>query len=270
MESSRKLSRFTFPIIAMCMVIARFPYRTGSSLRLVGAGVGAATGSVSNVTLNGLNNLISGQNFWSGWQKSAISGAIGGGIAGGVAGGITGYQLAREGGKNMWWGGDVKHGRTRWSLFTSEKPYETVRWDINNVGSRNLNDCVPTSFAEVDDFLGGNTTYNEYKGLTNYREDVGVLAPNSADGYGRVVARHFTGNEIDHNLLSAPQNAIDLRDAGRIVHTNMPHSAIRHADNLRSIKYYHSGKIVLQYRIGSFRLNSVNNNWWFYVLNGIR
>jgi len=42
-----------------------------------------------------------------------------------------------------------------------------------------------------------------------------------------------------------------------------------HADNLRSIKYYHSGKVVMKFRIGSYKLSSVNNRWTFYSLQGI-
>ena len=64
--------------------------------------------------------------------------------------------------------------------------------------------------------------------------------------------------------------AQQIQSGGGLVHTNMPHSGIRHADNLRSIKYYHSGKVVMNFRIGSYKLSSVDSNWWFYVLRGVR
>ena len=238
----------------------------------VGAGTGAVTGAASSVTLNGLNNVIGGQNFWNGWQQSAISGAIGG-ISGGIAGGMKGYELAKEGGKNMWWGGDVKHGRTQWSFFTTEKPYETISWDIKNVGSKSLNDCVPTSFAEADDYFGGNTTYEQYKTTTNYQQDVGVMASNRPNAYGRVLSKQFTGAPMPDpvSVLADPQQVLSIKKSGNLIHTNMPHSGgMGHVDNLRSIKYYHSGKVVMNFRIGSYRLSSVNGNWWFYTLNGLK
>ena len=57
--------------------------------------------------------------------------------------------------KKHWWGNEVKYGRTQWSFFTSEKPYAVVKWDIENVGSLNENDCVPTSFAEANEYFRG-------------------------------------------------------------------------------------------------------------------
>jgi RHS repeat-associated protein len=234
---------------------------------MVGAGTGAVTSAVSSVTLNGLNNVVGGQNFWNNWQQNAISGAIGGGISGGIAGGMKGYQLAKDGGKNMWWGGDVKYGRNQWSFFNSEKPYETISWDINNVGSKSLNDCVPTSYAEMNDYFGGSTSYEEYKTITSYQENVGVKTDRG--GYERMLGRNFTGDRYDALNLSDPQAARDIVNKGQLVHTNMPYSGIRHVDNLRSIMYY-SNKTVLHYRIGSYRLSSVNGNWWFYLFNGIR
>jgi RHS repeat-associated core domain len=234
----------------------------------VGAGTGAVTGTVSSVALNGLNNVMGGQNFWNNWQQSAISGAIGGAISGGIAGGMKGYELAKEGGKNMWWGGDVKHGRTQWSLLTSEKPYKTIHWDIDNVGSKNLNDCVPTSFAEANDFFGETTSYDEYKTITNYQENVGVLS--TREEYQALVSDNFRSSGLNGAALADPAMAQQIQNGGGLVHANMPHNGMRHVDNLRSIKYYHSGKIVMKFRIGSYKLSSVDNNWWFHVLKGVR
>ena len=121
----------------------------------IGGVIGAASGAATNVALNGLNNVIGGQNFWNNWKQSAITGAISGAISGAIGGARKGFQLAKEGGKNMWWGNEVKYGRTQWSFFTSEKPYAVVKWDIENVGSLNENDCVPTSFAEANEYFWG-------------------------------------------------------------------------------------------------------------------
>ena len=137
----------------------------------IGGVIGAASGAATNVALNGLNNVIGGQNFWNNWKQSAITGAISGAISGAIGGARKGFQLAKEGGKNMWWGNEVKYGRTQWSFFTSEKPYAVVKWDIENVGSLNENDCVPTSFAEANEYFGGDKSYEEYLSSTGYTKD---------------------------------------------------------------------------------------------------
>ena len=55
-----------------------------------------------------------------------------------------------------------------------------------------------------------------------------------------------------------------------LIHTNMPYFGIKHADNLRSIKYYYSGKVVMKYRIGSYILSNINEKWWVYLLKGLK
>ncbi|OJU37558.1 MAG: hypothetical protein BGN96_03805, partial [Bacteroidales bacterium 45-6] len=104
-----------------------------------GAGVGAVSGSViggaSSVLLNGGNNLLSGSSFFNNWGSSFVSGAMTGAITGAIGGGISGYKEALKQGKNVWWGSEVKYGRTQWSFLTSEKPYEVVDFNIENVGS---------------------------------------------------------------------------------------------------------------------------------------
>jgi RHS repeat-associated protein len=212
------------------------------------------------VTLNGIGNLTDDRKFFDNWYWSAGMGF--------VSGSFSGYQLAQEKNLNYWWGSKVKYGRTQWSFLTAEKPYETISWDIKNVGSQKLNDCVPTSYAEMNDYFGGNTSYDEYRRITDYQEDVGVVGRRS--DYERMLGRNFTGADYDAHNLADPQVARNIQNNGQIVHTNMPHSGIRHADNLRSISYYHSGKVVMRYRIGSYKLSSVNDNWWVYLFNGIR
>ena len=71
---------------------------------LVGTGMGAVTGAATNFTLNGLNNLMQGQNFLNNWGQSVVSGLIGGGISGGISGGIQGYNNAKAQGANPWTG----------------------------------------------------------------------------------------------------------------------------------------------------------------------
>ena len=234
----------------------------------IGAGTGAVSGAVTDVILNGFNNLVRGESFTNNWEQSAKSGAVSGAIAGGITGGISGYKTAKASGTNYWWGSEVKYGRNQCSFFTAEKPYEVVDFNIRNVGSKSLNDCVPTSFAEMNDYFGGNTTYEDYRAITNYQENVGV-SRNRAD-YRELLSDNFNTSPYNNpSVLENLTTARDLQSSGYLLHTNMPYSnGLRHADNIRSISYY-SNKVVLRYRIGSYKLSSVNNDWWFYLLRGL-
>ena len=249
---------------------------TGESLLYAGVngGIGLATQSIGipgiipnsllhagmNVTGNGISNTILGEPFFENWGPSAISG--------GISGGLSGYSISKDQGLNYLWGNEVKYGRTQWSFFTSEKPYETIEWNIRNVGSNKVNDCVATTFAEADDYFGGTISYEDYLSSTNYEEGIGTLT-NKA-GYQKMLSEKFKYVPFDPTYLADPQNAQEMLSRGYLLNTNMPYGGIRHADNLRAISYYHSGKITFKYRIGSFRLRSIDDNWWFYLLRELR
>lgn len=85
-----------------------------------------------------------------------------------------------------------------------------------------------------------------------------------------MLSDQFKRTPFDPSALADPQMARELQNRGYLLNTNMPHSGIRHADNLRSISYCHSGKVVMRYRIGSYKLSSVNDSWWFYLLRGLK
>ncbi|MDO9154105.1 MAG: RHS repeat-associated core domain-containing protein, partial [Paludibacter sp.] len=240
---------------------------------ITGAAIGAASGAVlggaSSFLLNGGNNLLNGNNFTDNWQQSVKSGALMGAITGGIAGGVQGYSEALKQGKNLWWGSEIKYGRNQWSFFASEKPYEVIDFKIKNVGSIAENDCVPTTFAEADNYLGGNKSYNQYKTLTKYIDGEGVYL-NKSD-YEKLLSNHFNRTaKIDYNILKDPKLVSQIKNNGYVVNTNMPYSGIRHLDNLRTIKYYHSGKIVLSFRIGTYSLKTINDNWLFYILKSLK
>ncbi|MDR1583990.1 MAG: hypothetical protein LBS55_12190 [Prevotellaceae bacterium] len=60
-------------------------------------------------------------------------------------------------------------------------------------------------------------------------------------------------------------------DKGSLVNANWKYgTGGRHSDILRSIKYYRSGKIVMNFRIGSYKFSSFNKDWWFYILKGLK
>lgn len=131
-----------------------------------------------------------------------------------------------------------------------------------------MNDCVATTFAEADDYYGGTTSYEDYLSSTNYEEGIGTLT-NKA-GYQKMLSEKFKYVPFDPAYLADPQNAQEMLSRGYLLNTNMPYGVIRHADNLRRISYYHSGRIVFKFRIGNFRLRSIDNNWWFYLLKELR
>ena len=237
-----------------------------------GAGIGAVSGGIiggaSSFLLNGANNLIGGNNFFDNWKSSLISGAITGAITGAIGGGIAGGKEALKQGKNVWWGNEVKYGRSQWSFINTEKPYQVIDFDISDVGSLSANDCVPTSFSEANKHFGGNTSYENYKLKTNYINGKGVETTEGL--YGKLVSDNFRSSRFSSSQLSAPGFAQDVLSRNGLIHVNMPYGGIHHADILRSIRYYHSGKIVMKFRIGYFKLSSVNDEWWFYFLRGLK
>ena len=235
----------------------------------VGAGTGMLTGAATSIALNRLNNVIGGQNFWNNWQQSAISGGVSGFIMGGISGGINGYELAKSKGVNMWWGNKINYGRTKWSFFTSEKPYEVIDFGIKDAGSLKGNDCVPTTFAEANKkLLDGTISYDEYVKITNYIEDKGVLLSKSQ--YEKLLRNNFnlTGRLDPQNLLD-PNYAEIIQQSGDVVTLHMPYNSIYHADNIRSISYY-SNKVTVKLRIGTFKLdNLIKNSTRFWTLPNI-
>jgi hypothetical protein len=141
------------------------------------AGLGAAIGFGQN----GLNNVVAGNSFIDGWQQAVIGGAIGGFVSGAVSGGIKGYNIAKYAGKNVWWGNQVKYGRTQYSFFTSEKPYATVKFPIKFTPDGN-NTCVVQSLAEFEKAMGGSRTMEDFISSTGYSEKGVCLGTVGADG----------------------------------------------------------------------------------------
>jgi hypothetical protein len=217
------------------------------------------------VTFNGIGNISQNQDFFHNWYIPAIYGF--------ATGAYAGYNISDERGLNYWWGNNVEYGRTQWSFFTSEKPYETIKWNIKNVGSLSLNDCVPTSFAEADDYFGGNTSYEKYKGITNYQEGVGVELTKNPNTYRELLSKKFNVLEMKSGGLSYPNWVKEqIIDNGFLINANWKYDGLgnRHSDVLRSIKFYHSGKVVMNFRIGSYRLSTVDKDWWFFIIKGLK
>lgn len=145
-----------------------------------------------------------------------------------------------------------------------------VKFDIDNVGSLAENDCVPTTFAEADNYLGGDNTYDDYKTSTGYVDDKGVTT--SRANYNNLVNKEFVTKSFNPSDITSPNAMQQVQNSGDLISIHMKISnGMFHADNLRSISYY-SNKIVMLFRIGSYKFNSsffTNNVPKFFRLSGI-
>ena len=235
----------------------------------IGTVSGAAIGGGSSFLLNGGNNLIAGNNFFNNWKSSLISGAVNGAITGAIGGGITGGKEALKQGKNVWWGNEVANKRTQWSLVNTDLPDQIVEFDISKVGSNDLNNYVPTTFSEINDYFGGTGSYESYVKNTNYITDEGVyLSPRG--GYDNLLSKNFDATIFDHFKLQDANYMQSIKDSGKMISVHMKHSGVFHADNIRSIKYYPS-KTVIRLRIGSYNFkNLVNNYFKTWSIGGIK
>lgn len=234
---------------------------------LVGSATGAVTGAATGFLSNGLNNMISGSDFMHGAWAAARSGMISGAISGAVSGGITGGKNALESGKNVWWGSEVKYGRTQWSINPSEKPSVTIDFDVKTV-SNNINDCVPASFTEINDYYGGDMTYQDMYSKLKYKEGTGVTEnPKRLED---IAKGFFSAGDIDLSQLADQNFASGLHSGNRLVSLLFEYSNMKHMDVIRSIRYY-STKTVIKLRVGSYNLdNLVRKSLWTLSIGGLR
>ncbi len=201
-----------------------------------------------NVGLNGIANTINGDSFFDSWGGAALSGFINGAI--------TGYQLADVNGKNLWWGSEIGYNRNKWSFFNWDVPDYLIDFGMPNVGSNLDNDCVPTTFAEIEAKRGGSRTYDDFKGISNYQENVGVAT--TQKGYETLVNKTFSNAQTlsrtdYHNLFDANymQNAANNNEVFSVHFRG-------HADNVRSLRVFTRApyKNTLTFRQGSYNFTS--------------
>lgn len=237
---------------------------------LTGAASGAISGAASGFLSNGLNNLVSGREFLDDAWNATRSGMISGALAGSLSGGLTGGKNALQSGKNIWWGNDVKFGRTQWSLNPVEKPYATVRFGLNDI-AKNVNDCVPASFTEINDYFNGNISYDDFCSRLRYIKDKGVEGYASGLDIRSKALGFFSAAKIELMQLSDPSFAQNIKNNNNIITLMMKYNkTMNHMDNIRSISYY-STKVKVRLRIGSFSLNQlIQNTRWSLSVNGLR
>ena len=216
--------------------------------------VRGAAMATTNVVLNGVGNKLQGNEFLYNWQGAALSGFINGAI--------SGYMLAQENGTNLWWGNEIKYGRSKWSFFTSELPYAEVKFDIKGCGVVEQNNCVPATFKELNDHFGGEASYSQIASDVKYTAD-------GSSGYRPYLNKHYDYEQIPKTELENIEKIQKIRDAGKVIST-YSNLGMSHADNVRKISYYSSGIVRVKLRAGSFNTSSMNSSWSFFLINGLK
>jgi len=215
-----------------------------------------------NVGINGLVNIINGDKFMDNWESAAISGFINGAI--------TGYELAKANGTNYWWGNEVAYNRNQWSLYNVDKPDYVIDFNIPNVGSNLDNDCMPTTFLEIESKRGGIRTYDNFIKITGYQENVGVKI--EIGEYEELIKSTFnnvqTLSRNDYYKLFDTKFMQAAADNGQVFSVYFK----GHVDNVRSLQVYtrapYKNKLTFRQSKYNFTLSgkgvTVLNVFWFY------
>ncbi len=102
---------------------------------------------------------------------------------------------------------------------------------------RNLdNDCMPTTFAEIERSRGDSRTYGQFKKLTSSQDNVGVSI--RIDDYDKLV--HNTFNNVETLSKSNCRKLFDVKYIQNAANNNEVFS-VRfkgHVDNVRSLKVF--------------------------------
>jgi RHS repeat-associated protein len=139
----------------------------GASESVMGGMIfGAASGALTGTLSAGINNSLSGRNFWDGAGKGAMWSSIFGGVSGGITGGIKAYNS----GKNIWWGNKVGCQRNQWSFFNWDKINKAKSPIFSNPGDIK-GGCVLACIDELTASLGDNNPeHDQYYYLERYKE----------------------------------------------------------------------------------------------------
>jgi len=204
------------------------------------------------VTLNGVGNVLSDRKFFDNWYFSAAMGFIHGAYAG--------YQLSDAAGANYWWGSKPAYNRSQWSFAWWDKS-DVYDFGIKKgLGSKVENDCVPTSFAEIEAKLGGS---REYEDFVNYLRsegyESGLGLEMNKEQYEALIKRTFENVEVlngsDIVSIWDPAYLQSLIDNNKTISLHFSN----HADNIRKVKLYPNpmkNKVVL--RNGSYSPTKFN------------
>ncbi len=200
-----------------------------------------------SVCTNGIYNTMTGNQFFSDWKSSAISGFI--------SGGIEGFMIANETGKNLWWGNDIAYNRRKWSFFNIDKSEQTLWVGIpSNVGSDAANNCVPKSFAEIERYYGGERTYDEFCSIVKYINNDGTAL--NVTQFNDLVSNNFNNS----CLFKKEYMLFDPAFFSESIQKNETYIFLfrdgneRHADVLRGLKVFEKSpqKNMLLFRESKF------------------
>lgn len=202
----------------------------------------------TNILGNGISNSLLDRPFFENWVYSAGSGF--------ASGAYSGYQLSDARGKNLWWGSEIGYNRNKWSFFNWDVPDYTIDFGIPNVGSNLANDCVPTTFAEAEAIIGGARTYDDFKKITSYQDNVGVSI--SGTDYEKLVNNTF--NNVQTLSRTDYHNLFDAQYMRNSANSNEMFSVHfkGHADNVRGLQVFtrDPSKNKLIFRQGSYNFTS--------------
>ena len=231
-------------------------YLVNSFISVPGIIPGGLSHAGIEVGFNGIGNLMSGNNFFEGWELPAIYGL--------VSGAYSGYRLSDAGGLNYWWGTDQSkwgYNRHQWSFFNSNVEDYEISFGIPNVGSNLDNDCMPTTFTEIETIRGGTRTYNNFKNITNYKENVGV----SISGTNYDILVHNTFKNVQTLSRTYYSKLFDAQYMQIAANNNEVLSVHfkGHVDNVRSLKVFTRAPYLnkLTFRQRSFNFTSLGSNY---------
>ena len=202
---------------------------------------GASIGALSGTTLNGFNNWLSGNNFFDNAGNAALMGGILGGIFGAIGGGIKGYKLANAQNKNMWWGNSIKYGRTKWSFFTSEKPYSRVKFPNIKFSADGKNTCALQTLTELDAAKGGKRTMENFMSNADYTEQNGTWMGETPDDVVDFFKKYgFDSESMDNLSIFNATKVKGMSNSGQniVYKFDIPDLNMSHMTTVKQILYY--------------------------------
>jgi hypothetical protein len=111
-----------------------------------------------------------------------------------------------------------------------------IDFGISNVGSKADNDCVPTTFAEIESKRGGTRTYEDFVTSSGYKDGTGVTI--SGDGYRELIEDTFNDTErFSKSKYIKPFDPVYMQDAANNREIFSYHFK-GHADNVRGLEVY--------------------------------
>ena len=226
----------------------------GISLNVPGIITNGALHSSMNIAINGINNIVEGEDFFSNWGWAAFVGF--------AEGAYSGYGIAKEKGKNFWWGNSVKYNRKQWSFINSDKPDYTIIMMKSDPIIIKENDCMISTMAEVEKETGGTRSYGDFfKMLEKKYSNHGVSM--TIKEYNQILDDNFSKQSIKPHLIFDPDYMKEVAYSNNVISIHFTKPG--HSDNVRKLKVFINApeKNKLVFRQSMFNVNYLN----FYTQN---